>query len=357
MPIANVGMAAFSADTPLRLFEYEIRDLNPEDVKIEVQFCGICHSDIHVAKGHWKFPVHYPLVPGHEFSGVVKEIGSEVKKFKVGDRVGVGCMVDTCGTCEQCKTGKEHICLNRVNTYNSIDKFGQVTRGGYGKYVVVQESFVLRIPDNVPMDVAAPLLCAGITTYAAAMIAGLKRGGLSVAICGLGGLGHMAVQYAKVMGNHVTVLSRSLKKEELAKKLGADVVIATADQEAMTKVIGSFDYILDTTSQHKSVDSLLDLLKPEGSLVTMAIPDLSQNVEFSPMKLIFGNKSIIGSRIGGVQQHQEMLDYSAEKQIFPMIEVIKGSDVNEAYERVEKGDVHFRFVIDHAATYRSECSS
>eukprot|EP01053_Blabericola_migrator_P007500 Blabericola_migrator_1__7499@NODE_382_length_9143_cov_306_926399_g305_i0_p4_GENE_NODE_382_length_9143_cov_306_926399_g305_i0NODE_382_length_9143_cov_306_926399_g305_i0_p4_ORF_typecomplete_len353_score55_84ADH_N/PF08240_12/8_7e33ADH_zinc_N/PF00107_26/3_6e22Glu_dehyd_C/PF16912_5/3e16AlaDh_PNT_C/PF01262_21/5_3e06Shikimate_DH/PF01488_20/0_00036AdoHcyase_NAD/PF00670_21/0_00058ADH_zinc_N_2/PF13602_6/1_8e03ADH_zinc_N_2/PF13602_6/0_002PCMT/PF01135_19/31PCMT/PF01135_19/0_0662Hacid_dh_C/PF02826_19/0_0019T len=350
MPAATKAIAAYAPDEPLRALSYELRDLNDNDVKIEVHYCGICHSDIHTAMNHWG-ATKYPVVPGHEFTGIVTEVGTAVTKYKVGDRVGVGCLVNSCGQCHSCEKGNENYCTTRTPTYNGTNPDGSSSKGGYSQHVVVREDFVLRIPDNLPMDKAAPLLCAGITTYSAAMSSQLKRGGLDVAVCGLGGLGHMAVQWAKVMGNRVTVLSRTLKKEELAKKLGADVVIATGDQEAMFKAVGTFDYIMDTTSQHKSMDDLMMLLKPEGTLVMMSAPPADKPIQVSGLKLLNGNKSLRGSLIGGIRETQEMLDYAALTNVLPMIEVIKGDYINEAYARCISGDVQFRFVIDNRATY------
>eukprot|EP01057_Protomagalhaensia_wolfi_P001799 Protomagalhaensia_wolfi_Nauph_80__1798@NODE_2120_length_1207_cov_1253_728596_g1658_i0_p1_GENE_NODE_2120_length_1207_cov_1253_728596_g1658_i0NODE_2120_length_1207_cov_1253_728596_g1658_i0_p1_ORF_typecomplete_len355_score47_71ADH_N/PF08240_12/2e29ADH_zinc_N/PF00107_26/1_4e21Glu_dehyd_C/PF16912_5/8_9e14Shikimate_DH/PF01488_20/4_5e06AlaDh_PNT_C/PF01262_21/8_7e06NAD_binding_10/PF13460_6/0_00019ADH_zinc_N_2/PF13602_6/0_00032Hacid_dh_C/PF02826_19/0_0021NAD_binding_2/PF03446_15/0_0035AdoHcyase_NAD/PF006 len=351
MPFVNVGIAAYSATEPLRPFEYEGRDLRSDDVKIRVLFCGICHSDIHNVRSHWGRSVHYPIVPGHEFTGLVEAVGESVTRYKPGDRVGVGCMVDSCGSCNQCAKGTEQHCKSFLLTYNGKDRDGEITRGGYGKFVVVRENFVLRIPDALPMDKAAPLLCAGITTYSAAMSSGLKRGGLEVAVCGLGGLGHMAVQWAVAMGNKVTVLSRSLAKAELATKLGALETIATSDAESMLKAANRFDYILDTTSQGKAMDPIVGLLKQEGTLVLMAAPPADHIIGISAFRLIAGNRSIRGSLIGGIKETQEMLDYAAEKGILPWIELIKGDYVTEAYDRCERGDVHFRFVIDSRATF------
>lgn len=351
MPIESVGLAAATPGADLAPWKYTIRDLNEDDVKIEVHYCGICHSDIHCARGHWANTANFPVVPGHEFTGVVQQVGDKVTKFKVGDRVGVGCMVNSCGECESCKVGKENYCSTRTPTYNAVGKDGRVTYGGYGKYVVVRESFVLRIPDSLPLDKAAPLLCAGITTYSAAMSSNLKRGGLDVAVLGLGGLGHMAVQWAKVMGNTVTVLTRTLKKEEVAKKLGADHVVATNDQEQLFKLAGKFDYIMDTVSQNKPMNLYLSLLKPEGTLVTMSAPPVDQKWEIDAFKLLAGNRSLRGSLIGGIKETQEMIDYAAEKNVLPWIEIIKGDYINEAYKRTEAGDVQFRFVIDSRATH------
>eukprot|EP01054_Gregarina_sp_Poly1_P005363 Gregarina_sp_Poly_1__5362@NODE_2831_length_1656_cov_1068_096916_g1785_i0_p1_GENE_NODE_2831_length_1656_cov_1068_096916_g1785_i0NODE_2831_length_1656_cov_1068_096916_g1785_i0_p1_ORF_typecomplete_len384_score58_20ADH_N/PF08240_12/1_4e27ADH_zinc_N/PF00107_26/2_3e22Glu_dehyd_C/PF16912_5/3_5e15AlaDh_PNT_C/PF01262_21/4_2e07AlaDh_PNT_C/PF01262_21/4_2e03ADH_zinc_N_2/PF13602_6/4_2e03ADH_zinc_N_2/PF13602_6/3_3e06Shikimate_DH/PF01488_20/0_00016NAD_binding_2/PF03446_15/0_000542Hacid_dh_C/PF02826_19/0_0033Ad len=353
MPIENVGLAAASAGAQLAPWKYSIRDLRDDDLKIEVCFCGICHSDIHTVHAAWSSTGIFPVVPGHEFTGIVVAIGDKVTLHKVGDRVGVGCLVSSCGECGACQRHSENHCTSRTQTYNARMKDGEITYGGYGKFVVVRESFVLRIPDSLPLDKAAPLLCAGITTYSAAVANGLKRGGLDVAVLGLGGLGHMAVQWAKLMGNRVTVLTRTTKKTDIALKLGADAVIATADQEALFKAANSFDIIMDTVSQKKPVNDYMPLLKAEGTMVTMGAPPASAKLEISAFNLIVGNKGIRGSLIGGIKETQEMLDYAAANNILPWIELINGKDVNEAYRRCEEGDVQFRFVMDIRATHAS----
>jgi uncharacterized zinc-type alcohol dehydrogenase-like protein len=323
------------------------RDVGPKDVSIDIKFAGICHSDIHTARGEWR-EIEYPFVPGHEIVGIVTEVGPEVTKHKVGDRVGVGCMVNSCGECEYCKEGNEHYCINKsVGTYADHDRYsnGELTQGGYSSHVVVQENFVLHIPDELEMDVAAPLLCAGITTYSP--LRHWDAGpGKKVGVVGMGGLGHMAVKIAHAMGADVTVLSRSDKKHEDSTKFGADNYVDTSDTKAFDAVKGSLDLIINTVSAAIDLDSYLTLLKPQGSLVNVGAPaePLSVNV----FSLLAGRKSFAGSNIGGIRETQEMLDFCAEHDVVPQIETISADEIDEAYERVVDGDVRYRFVIDNA---------
>jgi alcohol dehydrogenase (NADP+) len=335
--------AATSATAPLTPTTIERRDVGPHDVLIDIKYAGICHSDIHTARGEWG-PVAYPLVTGHEIAGIVAQIGSDVTKHKVGDRVGVGCMVDSCGECRYCLAGEEQFCVKgNIGTYAVVGKDGQVTQGGYSTHVVVTEGFVLRIPDGLDLDVAAPLLCAGITTYSPLNRWGAGPG-RKVAVVGLGGLGHMGVQIAHAMGAEVTVLSQSLKKQEDGLRLGADHYYATSDPETFEKLAGSFDLVLNTVSARIDVDAYLSLLAVDGALVNVGAPPepLSLNV----FSLIGGRRSYAGSLIGGIRETQEMLDFCAEHHVGAEIEVIRADQINEAYERVLASDVRYRFVID-----------
>lgn len=330
-------------DKPFRFAEIKRRELDEQDVLIEIKFAGICHSDIHTAHGEWGH-VHYPLVPGHEIAGLVTAVGPGVMKYKIGDRVGVGCMVDSCGECENCLRGEEQYCLKgNVPTYAGVDKYGEPTQGGYSTHIVVTEDFVVRIPDNIGLDAAAPLLCAGITTYSP-----LNRWqagpGKKVAVIGLGGLGHMGVKIAHAMGAEVTVLSQTLSKKEDGLKFGAQHYYATKDPETFKELAGSFDLIINTVSAVINLDAYLGLLKLDGTLVNVGAPGepLSVNV----MSLIGHRRSFAGSMIGGIRETQEMLDFCAEHSIVPNIEVISADQIDEAYERVLASDVRYRFVID-----------
>lgn len=336
--------AAESATAPLTKTTIERRDVGPRDIAFDIKFAGICHSDIHTAKAEWGTP-HYPLVVGHEIAGVVTEVGAEVTKYKVGDRVGVGCMVNSCQECDNCAAGLEQYCTGTgmIGTYNATDRDGTVTQGGYSQAIVVDEKFVLRIPDSIPLDKAAPLLCAGITLFSP-----LKHWnagpGKQVAVIGLGGLGHMGVKLAHAMGAHVTVLSQSLKKMEDGLRLGADDYYATSDPDTFTKLAGKFDLILNTVSANLDLGQYLALLKIDGTLVELGAPEHPLEVPFFP--LAGGRRSISGSMIGGIPETQEMLDFCAEHGVTPEIEVIEASYVNEAWDRVISSDVRYRFVID-----------
>lgn len=330
-------------DKSFQATEINRRDLDSQDVLIEIKFAGICHSDIHTAHGEWG-PVNYPLVPGHEIAGIVTEIGENVEKYKVGDRVGVGCMVDSCGECVNCRKGEEQYCLNgNVPTYAGVDKYGEPTQGGYSTHIVVTEDFVVKIPDNIGLDAAAPLLCAGITTYSPLNHWGAGPG-KKVAVVGLGGLGHVAVKIAHAMGAEVTVLSQSLNKKEDGLQFGAKDYYATTDPETFEKLAGSFDLILNTVSAKIDLDAYISLLTLDGTLVNVGAPPepLSLNV----FSLIGHRRSFAGSMIGGIRETQEMLNFCAEHDIVPNIEVISADGIDEAYERVLASDVKYRFVID-----------
>jgi len=337
--------AATSATEPLVPTTIERRSVGPHDVLIEIRYAGICHSDIHTARSEWG-ETTYPLVPGHEIAGIVTEVGSRVTRHAVGDRVGVGCMVDSCGECVNCRNGEEQFCVEgSTMTYGSVGKDGQPTQGGYSTHVVVTEDFVLKIPDGLDLDVAAPLLCAGITTYSPLRHWGAGPG-KKVAVVGLGGLGHMAVKIAHAMGAEVTVLSQSLKKQEDGLRLGADHYHATSDPATFEKLAGTFDLIVNTVSAKIDLDAYLSLLAVGGAMVNVGAPadPLSINV----FSLIFGRRSFAGSLIGGIRETQEMLDFCAEHHLGAEIEVIPAQKINEAYERVLASDVRYRFVIDTA---------
>ncbi|WP_336788713.1 NAD(P)-dependent alcohol dehydrogenase [Paenibacillus sp. MMO-177] len=332
-----------SAKAPFEKTTIERRALRPDDVLIDIKFSGICHSDIHTAFGEWGEAI-FPLVPGHEIAGVVEAVGSAVTKFAVGDRVGVGCFVDSCGECEYCLRGEEQFCTKGVvSTYNSLDYDGQPTYGGYSQKIVVTDRFVVRVPDSLELDVASPLLCAGITTYSP-----LKHWnagpGKKVAIVGMGGLGHLAVQYAHAMGAEVTVLSQSMNKKEEALAFGADHYYATSHPDTFKELANRFDLILNTVSANLNVDAYLSMLRVDGTLVNVGAP--SEPDTYQAFSLIMQRRSLAGSLVGGIRETQEMLDFSAEHGIKPQIERISADQVDEAYQRVLRSDVRYRFVID-----------
>ncbi|XAS64161.1 NAD(P)-dependent alcohol dehydrogenase [Pseudarthrobacter sp. So.54] len=335
--------AATSATEPLVPTTIERRDVGAHDVLIDIKFAGICHSDIHTVRGDWG-PQSYPLAPGHEIAGIVTEIGSAVTRHKVGDRVGVGCMVNSCRECVNCQAGEEQYCLKgNTGTYGAVDRDGTITQGGYSTHAVVTEDFVVRIPEGIELDVAAPLLCAGITTYSP--LRHWNAGpGKKVAVVGLGGLGHMAVKIAHAMGAEVTVLSQSLKKQEDGLRLGADHYFATSDENTFTELAGSFDLIINTVSDSIDISSYLQLLRLDGTMVNVGAP--AEPLPVNAFALIGGRRSFAGSMIGGIRQTQEMLDFCAEHHLGAEIEVIPAEKINEAYERVLASDVRYRFVID-----------
>ncbi|MGV9931148.1 NAD(P)-dependent alcohol dehydrogenase [Streptomyces olivaceoviridis] len=337
--------AAPAAKAPLERTTIERRAVGEYDVLIDIKFAGICHSDIHQAREGWG-EATFPMVPGHEIAGVVAEVGPGVTRFQVGDRVGVGCMVDSCRECENCLRGEEQYCLNgMIGTYNAVGKDGEPTYGGYSEKIVVDENYVLRIPDGLSLDVAAPLLCAGITTYSP--LSHWNAGpGKKVAIVGLGGLGHMAVKIAHAMGAEVTVLSQSLRKKDDGLKLGADHYYATSDPKTFEELAGTFDLIVSTVSAPMDFGALLSLLKVDGALVNVGAPE--EPIALNLFSVIGGRKTLAGSMIGGIRETQEMLDFCAEHGIGAEIELISATEVNEAYERVLASDVRYRFVIDTA---------
>lgn len=339
--------AAPSEAAPLEKIVIERRELGPHDVLIDIAFAGICHSDIHTVRGDWG-PQKYPLAPGHEITGTVAAIGDAVTLHRVGDRVGVGCLVNSCGECRDCLRGEEQFCSRgAVGTYGATDRDGTVTQGGYSEQVVVTEAFVLRIPDALPLDAAAPLLCAGITTYSPLRHWNVGPG-TRVAVVGLGGLGHMGVQIAHALGAEVTVLSQTLGKKDDGLRLGADHYRATSDPETFRELRKSFDVILNTVSAVIDLRSYLSLLDTGGAMVCVGAP--GEPLSVGVMSLIGGRRSLAGSNIGGIRETQEMLDFCAEHGIAAEIEVIPAADINTAYERVLASDVRYRFVID-AATF------
>jgi uncharacterized zinc-type alcohol dehydrogenase-like protein len=339
--------AVFGPTEKFKSTTIDRRDLGKKDVLIEIKYAGICHSDIHTARQEWG-KIEYPIVVGHEIAGVVTEVGAEVKKYKVGDRVGVGCLVDSCRTCDNCKKGLEQYCLNgNVGTYNGVNKYGdgERTQGGYSTHIVVTEDFVLKIPEGIALENAAPLLCAGITTYSPLRHWNAVPG-KKVAVVGLGGLGHMAVKLAHAMGAEVSVLSRSLSKKEDGLKLGADNYYATEDEKTFKELKGKFDLIINTVSAKIELDKFLSLLATDGTMVNVGAPP--EPLSLQVFSLIPGRKSFAGSVISGIPETQEMLDFCAEHGIGAEIEMIKADEIDAAYERVLKGDVRYRFVIDTA---------
>ena len=343
MSLQTEAIVAEAAGAPFVTRTIEHRDLRDDDIVIDIAFAGICHSDIHQVREEWGSAI-FPMVPGHEIAGTVAAVGAAVTKHKVGDRVGVGCMVDSCGECAYCKDGEEQFCeVGAVMTYNGRGYDGAPTYGGYAKQVVVSERFAVRIPEGIGLDEAAPLLCAGITTWTP-----LKRWGAGpgkrVAVVGLGGLGHMAVKFAHAMGAEVTVISRSEAKKDDALALGADSYLATADPAVLKENRRRFDLILNTVSAGLPMPAYLAMLKPLGAMVNLGIPP--ENYEFSAGSVVGGSKVLAGSNIGGIPATQEMLDFAAAHNLGATIETISADQVDAAYDRVVAGDVRYRFVID-----------
>jgi alcohol dehydrogenase (NADP+) len=337
------GYAAKSAKDSLAPYSFDRREPREHDVAIDIKFCGICHSDIHQARDEWGGSI-FPMVPGHEIAGIVTAVGNKVKKYKAGDKVGVGCFIDSCRKCPQCLKGLEQYCeVGMVLTYNGKDYTGAPTFGGYSEKIVVDENYVLRIPDNLPLDAAAPLQCAGITLYSP--LKHWKAGpGRKVAIVGLGGLGHMGVKLAHALGAEVTVLSQSLKKQADGKRLGADHFFATSDPATFDKLKKYFDLIICTVSTGIDWNPYLELLNVDGAFVVVGVPD--KPIPIGAFPLIISRRSLAGSVIGGIRETQEMLDFCGKNDIASDIELIPIQKVNEAYERVQKSDVRYRFVID-----------
>jgi alcohol dehydrogenase (NADP+) len=344
--IATKGYAAQNAQTDLAPWNFERREVGPHDVQFEILFCGVCHSDLHQIKNDW-FEGIFPMVPGHEIVGRVVKVGDHVKKFKVGDLAGTGCMVDSCQVCENCKQDLEQYCLEgNTQTYNGLERDGKTpTYGGYSDTIVVREEFVLHVSDKLNLAAVAPLLCAGITTYSP--LRHWKVGkGHKLAVLGLGGLGHMAVKFGVAFGAEVTVLSTSPKKEEDAKKLGAHHFVVTTDAEQVKAAKGTFDFILDTVSAEHDFNMYLSLLRTNGIHICVGVPP--KPAEIAAFSLLGGRKSLAGSGIGGIAETQEMLDFCAENNIVSDIEMIDMKDIHTAYDRMQKGDVRYRFVIDMA---------
>ncbi|HEX7458187.1 MAG TPA: NAD(P)-dependent alcohol dehydrogenase [Ginsengibacter sp.] len=338
--------AAKSATTPIEPWSIDRREPKPHDVQIDILYCGVCHSDLHTVRNEWGGTI-YPVVPGHEIVGRVTKVGEHVKKYKVGDLVGVGCLVDSCRECDNCKEGLEQYCSNgMVGTYNGQEKDGSgITYGGYSKQIVVTEDFVLKVSENLPLEGVAPLLCAGITTYSPLRHWKVGKGD-KVGVLGLGGLGHMGVKLAVSFGAEVTMLSHSPSKEADAKRLGAHNFLLTSDKEKVKGAANYFDFILDTVSAPHDYNTYLTMLNTNGVMVCVGAP--SEPAVVPAFNLIFQRRSLAGSLIGGIPETQEMLDYCAEHNITSDVEVINIKDINESYERMLKGDVRYRFVIDMA---------
>jgi alcohol dehydrogenase (NADP+) len=339
------GYAASNATTPLAPFEFQRRDLREHDVRIDVQFCGVCHSDLHQARNEWRNTM-YPVVPGHEIVGRVAEVGPGVKRFKVGQLVGVGCLVDSCRTCASCAEGLEQYCENGfVGTYNGVDRVsGETTYGGYSTQLVTDEAFVLNVPENLDPAAAAPLLCAGITTYSPLRTWGAGPG-KKVGVVGLGGLGHMGVKIAHAMGAHVVLFTTSPSKIEDGKRLGADEVVISKDPEQMQAHANSFDLIVNTVAAQHDLNPFIELLRRDGTMVLVGAPE-HDHPSPQVFNLIFKRRRLAGSLIGGIAETQEMLDFCGEHGITSDIEMIAMQDINAAYERMLKSDVKYRFVID-----------
>ncbi len=348
MPIATRAFAATASDQPLSPYSFERRDPGPDDVAIAIKYSGVCHSDLHIAKNDLG-GTRYPIVPGHEIAGVVTAVGANVTRFKEGDRVGVGCMVDSCRTCPACVEGEEQYCVpGMTQTYGSPDPKGAavsqtITQGGYSNAIVVDQNYVLRIPDSLPLDAAAPLLCAGITTWSP--LREWKVGpGSKVAVIGLGGLGHMAVKLAAALGAEVTVLSTSDRKKADAERMGAKHFLINSDKDAMKAAAEKFDLIINTVSATHEIASHVQLLARDGTMVMLGLT--TEGLPVFALPLLRRRRRIAGSLIGGIRETQEMLDFCAEHGIACDIELIAPDRINEAYERMEKSDVRYRFVLD-----------
>ncbi|XP_026391023.1 probable mannitol dehydrogenase isoform X2 [Papaver somniferum] len=342
------GLAAKDSSGLLTPFKFSRRETGDVDVTLKVMFCGICHSDLSNIKNYWGV-ANYPMVPGHEFVGIVTEVGNKVSKFKVGDRVGVGCLVGACHSCDNCSRDLENYCSKAIFTYNSSYYDGSTTYGGYSDIMVANERYVVRIPDSMPFDACAPLLYAGITVYIPMKYFGLCEPGTCLGVVGLGGVGHVSVKFAKAFGMKVTVISTSPDKEkEAIEHLGADSFVVSRNQEQLLAAMATLDGILDTVSGPHSLLPLLGLLKSDGKLIMLGLPDKPFEVPCFP--LVFGRKTVAGSTIGGMKETQEMIDFAAKHNITADIEVVPMDYVNTAMERLAKGDVRYRFVIDIANT-------
>lgn len=343
----TIGYAAKAADSPLEPFDVERRVLRPADVAIKILYCGVCHSDLHIARNHWGGTI-YPAVPGHEIIGRVIEVGAEVSLHAVGDNVAVGCLVDSCQNCDQCRHDHEQFCRGgRSDTYNAPDRVtGDNNYGGYSGHLVVREEFVLRVPDGLDLSKAGPLLCAGITTYSPLRAAKVGPGS-RVGVVGLGGLGHMAVKLAVALGADVTVLSRTAGKEADAIALGAHRVLISSDEAAMAKAATGFGFIIDTIPVAHDVNLYTPLLDIDGTMVLVG--QIGPVPELNTAPLVLGNRRIAGSLIGGIAETQELLDFCARKNVLPEVEMIRMDRINEAFDRMERSDVRYRFVIDMAS--------
>ncbi|PHT30954.1 putative mannitol dehydrogenase [Capsicum baccatum] len=337
------GWAARDTSGVLSPFKFSRRVTGEKDVQFKVMYCGICHSDLHQIKGEWSNSI-YPMVPGHEIVGVVTKIGSKVEKFRIGDKVGVGCLVGSCRKCVNCDNDLENYCRDQIMTYNGIYSDGTPTYGGYSDIMVTDEHYVVHWPETLPME-AAPLLCAGITTYSPLKYFGLDKPGMHIGVVGLGGLGHMAVKFAKAFGTKVTVISTSLsKKDEAIERLGADSFLVSRDPDQMQAAAGSLDGIIDTVSAIHPLLPLIDLLRSHGKLVMVGAPE--KPLELPVFPLLLGRKLVAGSAIGGIKETQEMVDFAAKHSITPDVEIVEMDYVNTALERLSKADVKYRFVLD-----------
>uniref|UniRef100_A0A5B7CC31 Putative mannitol dehydrogenase isoform X2 n=1 Tax=Davidia involucrata TaxID=16924 RepID=A0A5B7CC31_DAVIN len=350
-PVKAYGWAARDTSGVLSPFKFSRRDTGETDVRFKVLYCGICHSDLHHVKNDWGAS-KYPMVPGHEIVGEVTEVGSKVTKFKVGDKVGVGCMVGSCRSCTECTSELEPYCPKKVLTYDFYYRDGTMLYGGYSDHMVADEHFVLRWPHNLPLDAGAPLLCAGITTYSPLIYYELNKPGLHLGVVGLGGLGHVAVKLAKAFGAKVTVISTSPSKgKEAIENLGADAFLVSRDPNQMQAAIGTMDGILDTVSAVHPILPLLSLLKNHGKLIMLGAP--AKPLELPVFPLLMGRKIVAGSNIGGLKETQEMLDFCAKHNVTADVEVVSIEEVNTAMERLEKSDVKYRFVIDVGNTLKA----
>ncbi|KRG63347.1 hydroxyacid dehydrogenase [Stenotrophomonas humi] len=343
----TLGYAAFDTTSPLAPYAFERRELRGNDVAMEILYCGVCHSDLHTARNDWGWS-YYPIVPGHEIVGRVIEVGPDVTRYRLGDHVAVGCMVDSCMECDQCHKGEEQLCREgNTGTYAGADRItGEHTHGGYSKHLVVREEFCLRMPEGLDLARAAPLLCAGITTWSPLRTWNVGPGS-RVGVIGLGGLGHMAVKLAVGLGAEVTVLSRSPDKQADALALGADRLLVSSDEAAMKQARSAFDLIIDTVPVKHALGPYLPLLDVDGTLVIVG--QVGPMDEINSVPLLLGRRRVAGSPIGGIRETQEMLDFCAEKNILPDCEMIRMEEINHAYERMEKSDVRYRFVIDMAS--------
>ncbi|XP_075104766.1 putative mannitol dehydrogenase [Nicotiana tabacum] len=351
-PVKAFGWAAKDTSGLLSPFKFSRRETGDKDVKLKILYCGICHTDLHQVKNEWGFS-QYPMVPGHEIVGEVTEVGSKVEKFKVGEKAGVGCLVGSCRSCENCTNDLENYCSKGIATYNAIYHDGTPTYGGYSDMIVVDEHFVIHVPENMPLAAAAPLLCAGITTYSPLRYFGLDKPGLHIGVVGLGGLGHVGVKFAKALGLKVTVISTSQSKQkEAIEHLGADSFLISTDPDQLQAAMGTMDGILDTVSADHPIHPLIGLLKSHGKLIFLGAP--AKPVELPVFSLLMGRKLVAGSGIGGMKETQEMLDFAAKHNITADVEVIPMDYVNTAMERLAKADVKYRFVIDVAKTLKAE---
>nr|W8JDE0.1 RecName: Full=Alcohol dehydrogenase 9; Short=CrADH9 [Catharanthus roseus]AHK60844.1 CrADH9 [Catharanthus roseus] len=350
-PVKTYGLAAHDSSGVLSPFKFSRRATLEDDVRFKVLYCGICHTDLHFAKNEWGIST-YPLVPGHEIVGEVTEVGGKVTKVKVGDKVGVGCLVGPCRTCDNCRADLDNYCPKMVLTYASPNVDGTITYGGYSNEMVCNEHFIVRFPENLPLDGGAPLLCAGITVYSPMKYYGFAKPGSHIAVNGLGGLGHVAVKFAKAMGAKVTVISTSEgKKDDALNRLGADAFLLSSNPEALQAATGTFDGILNTISAKHAIIPLLGLLKSHGKLVLLGAPPEPLDLHSAP--LLMGRKMVAGSSIGGLKETQEMLDFAGKHNITADIELISADNINTALERLAKGDVRYRFVLDVAKTLKA----